>query len=62
MLVCRRMLTPFIETKMNNASYKILADKTYFGEIKGIRGVWANAKTLEKCRAELKGVGGMAHA
>lgn len=50
------MLSSFLEEKLNNASYKILADKTYFGEVKGVRGVWANAKTLEKCRTELKEV------
>jgi len=50
------MITSFIELKLKNASYKILADRTYFGEIKGLKGVWANAKTLEKCREELKEV------
>lgn len=50
------MISSFIESKLNSASYKILLDKTYFGEIKGLRGVWANAKTLEKCRAELQEV------
>ena len=47
------MISSFIESKLNSASYKILSDKTYFGEIKGLRGVWADAKTLEKCRAQL---------
>lgn len=50
------MLSSFIESKLNSASYKILSDKTYFGEIKGLHGVWANAKTLEKCRVELQEV------
>lgn len=50
------MLSSFLKEKLNSASYKILADKTYFGEVKGARGVWANAKTLEKCRTELKEV------
>lgn len=50
------MISSFIESKLSAASYKILADKTYFGEIKGLRGVWANAKTLEKCRAQLQEV------
>jgi len=50
------MLSSFIESKLNSASYKILRDKTYFGEIKGLRGVWANAKTLEKCRTQLQEV------
>ncbi len=38
------------------ASYKILKDRTYFGEIKNVKGVWSNAKTLEKCREELREV------
>jgi len=50
------MISDFLESKLNSASYKILRDKTYFGEIKGLRGVWANAKTLEACRGELQEV------
>mgnify|MGYP001590783362 CR=1 FL=1 len=50
------MLSSFIESKLKNASYKILGDGSYFGEIRGIRGVWANAKTLENCREELQEV------
>lgn len=50
------MISSFIESKLKNASYKILRDKTYFGEIKELHGVWANAKTLEACRTELKEV------
>lgn len=50
------MISSFIESKLKMASYKILRDRTYFGEIKGVRGVWANAKTLEACRTELKEV------
>lgn len=50
------MISSFIESRLKSASYKILRDKTYFGEIKGLRGVWANGKTLEACRAELKEV------
>lgn len=50
------MISAFIASQLNNASYKILSDKTYFGEIKGLRGVWADAKTLEQCREELREV------
>ena len=39
--------------KLKSARYKILEDDTYFGEIPGVRGVWANAKNLEDCRREL---------
>ena len=50
------MLTDFINSKLKNAAYKILGDGTYFGEIRGIKGVWANAESLEECREELKEV------
>lgn len=50
------MLTDFIFKKLETAKYKLLKDKTYFGEIPSLRGVWANAKTLEKCREELREV------
>jgi len=33
-----------------------LKDKSYFGEVIGLKGVWANADTLESCREELKEV------
>jgi predicted RNase H-like HicB family nuclease len=42
---------------MGQARYKILSeDGTYFGEIPGIVGVWANADSLEDCRDELEDV------
>lgn len=48
------MISEFIEKKLRGAKYKILGNKTYFGEIPGFRGVWANAKNLEDCRQELR--------
>lgn len=50
------MLSEFIEKQLKKAKYKILEDRTYFGEISGIRGVWANTKSLESCRKELREV------
>ncbi len=50
------MLTRYIQFKLKSAKYKILADGTFFGMIAGMRGVWANARTLEKCRQELEEV------
>jgi predicted RNase H-like HicB family nuclease len=51
------MLTTYIKAAMRQARYKILPeDGTYFGEIPGIVGVWANAGTLEDCRDELEDV------
>jgi predicted RNase H-like HicB family nuclease len=50
------MLTEFIYKKMALAKYKILEDGSYFGEIPGLKGVWANEKNLEKCRESLREV------
>ncbi len=50
------MLTAYISAAMARARYKIIEDGTYFGEIPGLRGVWANAKALEACRRELQEV------
>ena len=49
------MLTKYIEAAMRMAKYKILSDDgSYYGEIPGLQGVWANADTLEQCRDELQ--------
>lgn len=50
------MLNEFIAKKLKIARYKLLKDGSYFGEIPGMKGVWANAKTLENCREELREV------
>lgn len=50
------MLSEFIARKMKIARYKLLKDGSYFGEIPGLKGVWANAKNLENCRKELQEV------
>lgn len=50
------MLTEYITKKLKQAQYKLLEDGTYFGNIPGIRGVWANARNLEDCRKELQEV------
>lgn len=50
------MLSEFIEKQLRRARYELLKDKTYYGEIPGLRGVWANAKHLEDCRRELSEV------
>ncbi|MGH9960745.1 MAG: type II toxin-antitoxin system HicB family antitoxin [Pyrinomonadaceae bacterium] len=50
------MLTRYIQEAMSKARYKILEDGTYFGEIPGLAGVWANERSLERCRAVLQEV------
>jgi len=50
------MLTDFIVKQLKNAHYKLLKDGSYFGEIPGMRGVWASAKNLEDCRIGLQEV------
>lgn len=51
------MLTGYIRAAMRRARYEILEDDgTFYGEIPGFDGVWANAETLEGCRDELEDV------
>ncbi len=50
------MLTEYINAAMDQATYTLLADGTYFGEIPGFPGVWANAETREACADELQEV------
>ena len=50
------MLSDYIRKKLARAKYKILKDGSYFGEIPGLKGVWANAGTLEDCRKQLQEV------
>lgn len=48
------MLTEYIQAAMRQARYEILSDDgSFYGEIPGFQGVWANAATLEDCRNEL---------
>jgi len=48
------MLTEYIHGAMRKASYELLEDGTFYGEIAECQGVWANASTLEACREELQ--------
>ncbi len=49
------MLTSYIQAAMRHAIYEILPDDgTFYGEIPGVQGVWANEPTLEACRDELQ--------
>jgi predicted RNase H-like HicB family nuclease len=48
------MLTNFIQAAMHKATYELLEDSTFYGEIPDCQGVWANAATLEACREDLQ--------
>ncbi len=48
------MLLEYLHSAMRLAKYELLADGTYYGEIPGFDGVWAQAETLEDCRNELQ--------
>jgi len=51
------MLIDYIRASMQMATYEILSDDgTFYGEIPGFDGVYANTNTLESCRDELEEV------
>lgn len=51
------MITRYLQAAMRRAKYEILSDDgSYYGEIPGFAGVYANADTLEECRRELEEV------
>jgi len=47
------MLFLYMEKALERAEYKKLDDGSWFAEIPGFSGVWANAPTVEACRKEL---------
>ncbi|MBI4311720.1 MAG: type II toxin-antitoxin system HicB family antitoxin [Chloroflexi bacterium] len=48
------MLTDYIRAAMRRAQYEKLKDGTFYGDIPGLRGVYANGDLLESCREELQ--------
>ena len=49
------MLSNYIQAAMRQARYEILPDDgSYYGEIPGFEGVFANAGQLEACRDQLE--------
>ena len=42
-----------MQKALEKAEYKKLDDRTWFAEIPGFEGVWANGNTVEECRTEL---------
>ena len=50
------MITEYISAALKKAEYKRIEDGSWFAEIPGFNGVWANGKTVEICRSELSEV------
>ena len=51
------MLRDYMNAAMARATYKALPeDGSWYGEIPGFQGVWANARTPQACRVELEEV------
>mgnify|MGYP005847831427 CR=1 FL=1 len=51
------MLREYVRGAMARAHYEIVEDDgSYYGEIPGFEGVYANAPTLEACRDDLEEV------
>lgn len=51
------MFRAYITGALHRARYEILEDDgSFYGEIPGFEGVYANATTLEECRDELEEV------
>jgi predicted RNase H-like HicB family nuclease len=49
------MLTAYVQAAMRRATYEILEDdEGFYGEIRGLQGVWGSATSLEGCREELQ--------
>ena len=51
------MIREYIDAAMSGAQYKMLSDDgSWYGEIPGFNGAWANCDTIEECRTELEEV------
>jgi len=47
------MIIEYCQKAIERAEYKKLADGSWFAEIPGFQGVWANGDSVEECRNEL---------
>jgi predicted RNase H-like HicB family nuclease len=50
------MIGEYIRAAMKVARYEVLEDGSFYGEVEGLKGVWANADTPEGTREELEEV------
>lgn len=49
------MLRQYIQEALERANYEIIDDtEPFYGEVKGLQGVWATGNTLEECRRHLE--------
>lgn len=49
------MLASYIDRAMETARYEVMEDDgTVWGEVPDLQGVWAQVRTLEECRRELR--------
>ena len=51
-----KMLTDYIKVSLKKAEYKKLEDGSWYSDIPGFAGVWANGNSVEECRDELQEV------
>jgi predicted RNase H-like HicB family nuclease len=50
------MIIEYVQASLSKARYEIIDDpEPYYGEIPGLRGVWATGDTLAECRRNLIG-------
>ena len=47
------MIIEYCNKAIEKAEYRKLEDGTWFAEIPGFKGVWANGDSVEECRREL---------
>ena len=47
------MIFEYCQKAIERAEYKKLDDGTWYAKVRGFKGVWANAETVEDCRKEL---------
>jgi predicted RNase H-like HicB family nuclease len=48
------MLTEYMERAMRKARYELMENGRFFATIPKCKGLWAEGKTLEGCREELR--------
>ncbi len=48
------MIIEYVNEALKRARYEMIEDKEpFYGEVSGLKGVWATGKTLEECREHL---------